>query len=81
MVLSISVPNYISHLYKFNKYEIVYRNEIYVDKFKFSMVVGIYTHLDEMLASQYQLIDLTQNTSCKLQATFQLREPFWLLEP
>ncbi len=32
------------------------------------MVGGIYTHLDEMLASQYQSIDGTQHTTCKLQA-------------
>ncbi len=34
------------------------------------MVGGIYTHLDDMLASQYQSIDWTQHTTCKLQAAF-----------
>ncbi len=40
------------------------------------MVGGTYTHLDGMLASQYQSIDWTQHTTCKLQAVFQLGEPF-----
>ncbi len=28
------------------------------------MVVGIHTHLDDMLASQYQSIDWTKHTAC-----------------
>ncbi len=30
-----------------------------------SMVVGVYPHLDDMLASQYQSIDWTQHTTCQ----------------
>ncbi len=29
------------------------------------MVGGVYTHLDDMLASQYQSIDWTQHTTCQ----------------
>ncbi len=29
------------------------------------MVGGAYTHLDDMLASQYQSIDWTQHTTCR----------------
>ncbi len=32
------------------------------------MVVGTYTHLDDMLASQYQSINCTQHIACKLTA-------------
>ncbi len=34
------------------------------------MVGGIYNHLDDMLASQYQSIDWTQYTTCELQSAF-----------
>ncbi len=37
---------------------------------RFSMVGGIYTRLNDMPASQYQSIDWTQHTTCKLQAAF-----------
>ncbi len=34
------------------------------------MVGGIYTHLNDMLSSQYQSIDWTQYTFCNLLAIF-----------
>ncbi len=37
------------------------------------MFSGTYTHLEDMLASQYQSIDWTQHTTCKLQAAFSWR--------
>ncbi len=37
---------------------------------RFSMVVGTHTHLNDMFASQYQSIDWTQHTTCKLQVVF-----------
>ncbi len=43
------------------------------------MVGGIYAHLDDMLASQYQLIDLTQQTACPSSIT--VGGTFWVLVP
>ncbi len=43
------------------------------------MVGGIHIHLDDLLASQYQLIDWTQHTTCPINIS--IGGTFWFLEP
>ncbi len=43
------------------------------------MVGGVYTHLDDMLASQYQSIDWTKHNSYP--SSISVRGTFWLLAP
>ncbi len=45
------------------------------------MVGGAFTHLNDILASQYQSIDWTQHTICKLTGSVTVGGTFWLLVP
>ncbi len=41
------------------------------------MVGGIHTHLDDMLASQYQSIDWTQHTTCQPHQRMNTMNIYW----
>ncbi len=45
------------------------------------MVGGTNTHLDDMLASQYQSIDSTPHMTCKLIGSVTVGGTFWLMVP